>query len=519
MFSTAYRRSRFDFDDTRIIARLEPIVSVIGNSLYSTDAQVISSALKAMAQIVKCPLKAIERSMPVYIKQTMDIIKSAGSTEAETVQVAFKSLSSVIRDCQSAQMKEKDLTFLLELLSPDLEEPTRQSSAFALLRAIISRKFIVPEIYDLMDNVSRIMVTSQSTQVQELCRSVLLQFLLDYPQGKGRLNQQIAFLVKNLSYVYESGRISVMELLSASISKFNDDIIETYAEMLFIALVMVVANDDSTKCREMGAQLTKALLLRLTETQRATVLSHTHSWCTQEENKALVRVSLLVYGLALDALQSGVQPHLSVILDDLNTKTNLTINTDDDTPHDNPEGLEWQVPYQALSTISKVFQVFPETTSQMDKVGWTNIVKLLLYPHTWVRVAAARLVGTLFSVSTLGPPDNNLGDESPLSLVGLRGIADASSLQLKSENLDSSLSVQIVKNLLWTGKCFYEIPLPSVKDEENEGSDVLDDPEADEAEMPESSDHPLPWLFSRLSYQARSALISRRSKSTEKVSQ
>jgi len=86
-------------------------------------------------------------------------------------------LATILRDSPTAQVKEKDLVYLLDLLSPDLEDPSRQASVFSMLRAIVSRKFVVPEIYDLMDKVSEIMVTNQSNQVQELCRSVLLQFL------------------------------------------------------------------------------------------------------------------------------------------------------------------------------------------------------------------------------------------------------------------------------------------------------------------------------------------------------
>jgi len=93
-----------------------------------------------------------------------------------------------------------------------------------------------------MDKVSEIMVTNQSPQVQELCRGVLLQFLLDYPQGQGRLRNQMTFLAKNLSYVYGSDRMSVMELLSAVILKFDMLLIVEYADMFFVALVMVIAN-------------------------------------------------------------------------------------------------------------------------------------------------------------------------------------------------------------------------------------------------------------------------------------
>jgi len=177
------------------------MVAVIGNTLYGDNSHVLTQGLKASASIVKCPLKNVDNSLPVFIRQSIDIIKQTGSTESEVVQTALKSLATIIRDRSSAQVKEKDLLYLLELLAPDLEDPSRQAAVFAILRAIVARKFVVPEIYDLMDKVSEIMVTNQSYQVQELCRGVLLQFLLDYPQGKGRLRNQMTFLAKNLSYV------------------------------------------------------------------------------------------------------------------------------------------------------------------------------------------------------------------------------------------------------------------------------------------------------------------------------
>src|SRR5690606_16387881 len=108
------------------------------------------------------------------------------------------------------ELKEKDLTFLLELVTPDLEAPDKQGVAFALLRAIVSRRFVVPEMYDIMeDQVAPLLVQSQSSTVREQARALLLQFMLDYPQGKGRLQKTLAFLLRNASsYVHESGRTS-----------------------------------------------------------------------------------------------------------------------------------------------------------------------------------------------------------------------------------------------------------------------------------------------------------------------
>ncbi|KAL5483039.1 UTP20_9 [Sanghuangporus weigelae] len=522
LFNTAYRRGHFDLKDASILSRLEPMVNVIGNTLYSSNGSVVSSGLKAAAQIVKAPLENVKKNLPIFVRQTLQIVRETGSTEADVVQAAFKTLAVIIRDVSSSQLKEKDLTFLLELLTPDLEEVTRQANAFALLRAIVYRKFIVPEIYDLMDRVGEIMVTSQSPQVQELCRSVLLRFMLEYPQGKNRLKQQFAFLIKNLSYVFESGRKSVLEFLSAIIMKFSDDIIAEYADMLFVSLVLVIANDDSTKCREMASQLVKLLLERLGHEQQRAIVSHVHSWAVQQDSPALARVSSQVYGLILDTLKLDARSYLTILLDDVNDKVRtsaISLETLDEGVNEET-GLSdtaWQIPYQALLTLSKVFLHFPYLLSEHDKVAWPSVSSLLLHPHAWVRTASSRLFGTFFSVAPVRSPDEHLANDFPLSPYGMRGLANAFSLQLKSENLDEGLALQIVKNLFYVGKCFYALPLPEA-DGGKKGMDVEDDSDGSDSESEKDHDtneitadksHPLPWLFSRLSYRAHSAYIFR----------
>ncbi|KAI0628424.1 armadillo-type protein [Trametes polyzona] len=528
LFNTAYRRGRFDFKDPQVISRLEPMVTVIGNTLYSSHMQVIVPGLKAAAAIVKCPLKSIDKSLPVFIRQIIDIIKQAGSTEPDTVQTAFKSLATILRDHQSAQVKEKDLVYLLELLAPDLEEPERQAAVFTMLRAIVARRFVVPEIYDIMDKVAEIMVTNQSPQVQELCRGALLQFLLDYPQGKGRLKNQMTFLVKNLSYVYESGRKSVMELLSAIIAKFETGLVQEYGDLVFVGLVMVIANDESAKCREMAAELIKSLLARLETAQRNVIMSHVHTWAVQHSQLQLTRVSAQLYGLIADFLKADVHPYVPSILEDMNgvlrrcafeLESSLVEGNDEEVDADTLAS-QWQTPYHTLLVLSKVVRDREDLVTQDDKVEWSSVIALLLFPHAWVRTAACRLLGILYAAVPSRAPRDDLPEASPFSRVGMREVAAKLSLQLKSENLDDALGVQVVKNLFYVGKCFYAIELPShgaVADED--GHDCADQASGDESSGEEGDtaatyDHPLPWLFSKLSYQTRSALIRRRNKST-----
>ena len=495
------------------------MVVVIESTLYSTNAPVLILGMRCAAGLAKCPLKAIEKSLPIIVQQILAIIKQAGNTESELVQVAFKSLATILRDGPPVEVKEMDLVYLIELLSPDLEEPTRQASIFALLRAIVARKFVVPEIYDLMEKVSEIAVTSQSPQVQELCRGVLLQFLLDYPQGKGRLRNQMAFFARNLSYVYESGRTSIMELLDAVISKFQVNLVREYADLLFVALVMVVANDDSTKCREMGARLIKNLFTRLDEDHRNIVLSHLHSWASQTAQPQLTWVSAQVSGLIIDVAQSEALPYTTVILDDLKASLRYsasvsTIDEDEEDSHMDVD-LEWQLPYHALTVLTKILRVFPTFANQDDKIEWHLVVAHLLFPHAWVRTAACRLLGLLFSTSPVALSRSDLPDDHPLSKPGMTNVAKKLSQQLKSEHLDEVLSLQIVKNLFYLGKCFCLFPVDN-EDEDEPGLALLENESSGEDKL-KHLNNPLPWLFSKLSYQVRSGHIARRNRAACKV--
>ncbi|KAG6830801.1 hypothetical protein H0H92_014650 [Tricholoma furcatifolium] len=514
LLNTAMRRNRFDFHDAEVMSRLNAMVVVVGNTLYSTSAPVLLLGLRSAAGLSKCPLKSLDKSLPVFVKQILDIVQQTGSTESEVVQVAFKSLATILRDGPPVQVKEKDLVYLLELLGPDLEDPERQASVFTMLRAIVARKFVVPEIYDLMDKVSEVMVTSQSTQVQELCRGVLLQFLLDYPQGKGRLRKQMTFLAKNLSYVYESGRKSVMELLGAVVTKFQENLIREYADLLFVALVMVIANDDSAKCREMAAVLIKSLFGRLDDERRKLILSHLHSWASQQAQPQLARVSSQVYGFVIDVLETESKPYIITILEDLNAALERSgqalAEAESQDAVEPAVDLDWQAPYYALTVLSKVLRVFPDFVTHPDRVQWDLVVPHLLFPHAWVRTASCRLLGVLFTAIAPAAPSAQYADSHPLSNHGMQEVAKKLCLQLKSEHLDDTLALQVVKNLFYIGKCFYAMASPEVQDD--------DEDEEDEKEAPDTEllkqQNPLPWLFSKLSYQVKSAHIARRNRTS-----
>jgi U3 small nucleolar RNA-associated protein 20 len=134
-----------------------------------------------------------------------------------------------------------------------------------------------------------------------------------------------------------------------------------------------------------------------------------------------------------------------------------------------------------------------------------------------VRIAACRLLGLLFNSVPVTSPRTDLPAESPLSSLGMREVATRLTQQLKGEHLDETLSVQVIKNLFFIGRCFCLIPIESPTTLVD-GTEELETPmESGGDGRVKSVDQPLPWLFSTVSYQIRSAHIARTSRAVTKV--
>ena len=365
----------------------------------------------------------------------------------------------------------------------------------------------------MMERVAEIMVTNQSEKVRETCRNIQLQFLLDYPQGKNRLRKQMTFLAQNLSYVHESGRLSVMEFLSALFIRFSPDILREHGDVLFLSLIMVLANDDSAKCKEISTTLIKLLISTYDKVNRDKVVSIVHSWSQQNNQSQLLRLSAQVIGIFVDGIESESKMYLSTLLDDL---LNLV-------QFDN----EWQVIYHALNSISKVISIFPQS---INDIKWLNVKNRLMYPHVWVRFQASKLINTLFGSQPNGPflPKLIKGkkikdDQYLLSLEGLIDLSRFFCNELKSEHLDNDIAHQIVKNLIFISRCFALVDVQLKKGIEDENDETIvekvieDEDKEDDEENDDDDDEnnlssyrdPLGWLFRKLSYQCRLSFFKR----------
>ncbi|CEG75265.1 hypothetical protein RMATCC62417_10338 [Rhizopus microsporus] len=537
LFSTALKKITYDLSKPDVNERFKKLVNAVGNTLYSKHSENVVLAARIMAKLIVMPIPNIASAVDVSIDRSFALIKSSGGTQTATVQACLKLLTVCIRDNSKSSLTEAQLTYILNFVRPDMEEVERQGAIFSLVRAIISRKFVAPEMYDLMDNVSNIMVTNQSKEIREQARSVYFMFLMDYPQGKNRLKKQMSFIIKNLEYEFETGRESIMELLHHIITKFSADVLSEFVDAIFLALVMRLINDDSSKCREMSAALIKSLLTHHMD-KLPTICKLLNVWLDEGKKPSLQRAACQVYGLLFESFGAqlrgqvaGLIPRLSSILDTSKQQAeelaeSANVEEEDEYEDKMDTDLQWEVAYYAINMFAKIIKAYPKVVHEKDTESvWPSIQYMLLYPHTWIRSSSTRLYGVYFSDidAETRMVKNTSIKCTYLTKETLKTLAIDFLEQLKSKYTTQEHADQIVKNLFFIGKCFYY--MSEEEDKEDTQEDVHIDDALDETIEEEKDDtaaqaaarmikqdahkKSLNWLFRKCSFDARGAAIKR----------
>ncbi|KAH3901068.1 Utp20p SCDLUD_002542 [Saccharomycodes ludwigii] len=366
---------------------LEGFMPLLREAIESEDEGVVISALRVFMVLVK--IEFSENSEPIFktcARKVLTIIKDSPSTSSELCQIGLKYLSAFIR-YKDIQLKNTALSYVLTRLLPDFNEPNKQGLAFNFLKALVAKHVMLPELYDVMDTVSEIMVANHSEEIRDVSRSVFYQFLVEYDQSRGRLEKKFKFLVSNLEYPSPAGKQSVMELIGLILNKANEDLLDSLSSSFFVSLANVAVNDDSPKCREMATTVISALLKKVGPKKAATIEKYIIAWLKQSSREEFLGFGLRIYKIYLTSIGLGFNKELNKLAE---SRVKSVIEN-------SGVGSEnsWSLLYVALSIFSIYVTKDAAVYTENYHLIWTNVIDCLLYPHPWVRVSASRLVNWL----------------------------------------------------------------------------------------------------------------------------
>ncbi|KAH6691525.1 armadillo-type protein, partial [Plectosphaerella plurivora] len=374
-------------DSLRNEANLLGFIGIFGDAVVAGEEEVKIAAFKLLATLVKVPFDS-DAGLGLYKVATKEAIKSlsySSTTSSDLSQSALKLVSVVLRDKREIKVNPSAVEMLLGKLKDDLTEPLYRHVTFNFLRSLLDSKIETDVVYDTLDYVGTVMITNDDKDTRDLARGAFFQFLREYPQQKARWTKQLDFIVANLKYEREGGRLSVMEIIHLLLKKSLDDYVQEIVSTCFIPLVFVVANDDSEKCRLSAGELLKEIFRRADKQRQREFLDLLRSWLGQEDNDAVLSLGVQAFGFYFESREPSVKDNKEVKL--VHGKIAEIIGAGDIKVAD--EGLV----NNALAVAQTLVQQYPALLlSESSRDFWEDVRGCLAHPEASVKLSTVKLL-------------------------------------------------------------------------------------------------------------------------------
>jgi U3 small nucleolar RNA-associated protein 20 len=433
------------------LSLLDPFVDIMGSLIYSVHDSVLSQVLKIWCILVNSRLPRLELVAPVILKRVIKIITNSAALDSELSQMALRLLSTLIREGHAESLSQNQIAAILSILKPNLDEPSKQSFVFGIVQSIISTKIICDEVYDIMDEIMRNMIVNQTESIRNVCRLTFIKFILTYPHGQSKLDKLVGFVVKGLEYEYESGRLTILEVINDLVEKFSTAILGEYFEMIFMALTLDIINDESSKCKEVASAVLKRLLQRASNSQLDKMMTVINSWNENSSNDMLQNSSLLIYGIMIESCLAQMEDRkLDIVKRAALVLENADRNSQESSLTMSADEMDWIKLYYAILLFSKAMLHFPDVA--IGEISLKNLKELLLHGHQWVRSITGKLFGQVFSYFNLTSESDPVLKDCFNNGQFMTGLGKIFCSQLDSNLSDEEYSLQVVKNLVFVSK-------------------------------------------------------------------
>ncbi|XP_073273960.1 uncharacterized protein [Primulina huaijiensis] len=400
LLQTYMKNLKLDKEDGKLLSLLDPFVGLLGQCLSSKHANVTATAVRCLSRLVRLPLPSLQSHADKIKISLLVIVQGSINASSPLSESCVKLLTTLLRSTR-VTLSAGQLYMLIQ--SPLFVDLAKNPTFFtlSLLKAIVHRKLVVPEIYDIVQIVAELMVQSQQEHIRKKCGQIFLQFLLDYHISEKRLQQHLDFLTGSLRYEHPSGREAVLEMLHTTVKKFPQERVDEQSLTFFVLLVLLLANDNECKVRSMTAATIKCLIGHVDAEFRQFILDCSKSWYLVGKQN-LRGVAAQVLGLLVEVMAEDFKENIGLVLPVTRSILQSALSALAHGEHnmsDEPVAPFWKEAYYSLVLFEKILHQFHDLFFDSDLEDmWEIICQFLLHPHLWLRNISNRILSLYFAV-------------------------------------------------------------------------------------------------------------------------
>ena len=143
---------------------------------------IIVTTLHILVNIIHLGLPSFKTLMKKFLTRIFKLFNAATSTDHEFLNTLFRCVTELIKTYSVYNdLSEIQIKTLVLIIKNNVASFQSQSHVFQCLKQIINRKFLCPDLYDLMETIEEMMVTNINKTTRSVCANIFVQFILEYP--------------------------------------------------------------------------------------------------------------------------------------------------------------------------------------------------------------------------------------------------------------------------------------------------------------------------------------------------
>jgi len=473
------RRSEVQQQNSELADAFVPLLARFLNRGHAFESSVTRAACRSLTLLIPLELRSIHDWRGQLCSGLLSVMmkhsKTFETNKNEVVLGAFKALAALIadedrqegpedpaEDVQRKLLNDKQFRVLLLFLQSAALEPDPEPATFTLVKSVVRRRLLTPEVYDLMDKVSKVYVQSFNPSVRSIATQIFVDFLITYPLTDKKLDILVKQLIANLEYQDLDGRISAMRMMSLLLKRLPKAVLDRYAMDMFLPIFVRLTSDNSEAVRKEAEEALARLLKGVGDDALAEMRNLTLSWLQKDKGLEFWRAGAqgagLVFVYRTPSAKRADYP-AKVLQSIFRLLSGLIAE-----PTVKSASEDWIFVYHSLVSVEKLGKTLPAACASLlaqpvrpddgTVLPIDIISELLAYPHAWVRTAGARLWSMLLR-----------GEASKLEFRRVRDLLSSENrhyqlvrrfvLQVNTDQeLPGSLVSDAAENLAWLCRRF-----------------------------------------------------------------